>query len=111
MDYPVYFRVFRDQSNNIIVLQMQDFDEIDYDQSRFMTDSKFESEILANEWIKNDCKSRCIELLNRINMSSACVMCTTSPGRNPFVTIECSSLDGAHAMVDFLIEIQKFLKH
>lgn len=48
MSSEVYYRLlYKEDTNKIIVVCMQDFDEIDYDQSKFITDKKYESEVEA----------------------------------------------------------------
>lgn len=44
----IYYRLFyRESENKVVVACMQWFDEYDYDQSKFITDKKFESEEVA----------------------------------------------------------------
>lgn len=50
----VYYRVMIDRNDKICFPCMQDFDEIDYDQKRFITTTKFESEELAEDWVANN---------------------------------------------------------
>lgn len=44
----IYYRLYyRESENKIVVVCMQWFDEYDYDQSKFISDKKFESEEVA----------------------------------------------------------------
>ena len=45
-----YYRIIED-NGEISVVEMQDFDEYDYNQDRFLTDKKFVSEEKALKWI------------------------------------------------------------
>ena len=48
----VYYRIFRDKDDKLCVVTLQDFDEIDYDQSRFVTALKFDDLMDAMDWIE-----------------------------------------------------------
>jgi hypothetical protein len=50
--YPVYYRPFQRDDGSITVCCLQSFDECDYDQSKFLTDIKFDSEDDAYVWIE-----------------------------------------------------------
>lgn len=44
----VYYRLlYRESENKVVVACMQWFDEFDYDQSKFITDKKFDDETVA----------------------------------------------------------------
>lgn len=47
----VYYRLYVDRTNTACVVCMQDFDECDYDQHRFLSSKKFDSEEQAWEYL------------------------------------------------------------
>lgn len=49
MSNEVYWRVMR-KGDDIVFPCMQDFDEIDYDQSAFLTEKQFDTEEAAQQW-------------------------------------------------------------
>lgn len=49
----VYYRVFRGKDRELCVVTLQDFDEVDYDQSRFVTDQKFDALKDALTWLED----------------------------------------------------------
>ena len=50
-EHPVYYRILCNKDFEIAVVTMQDFDEYNYDQRRFVTKEKFPTELAAHEWI------------------------------------------------------------
>lgn len=47
----LYYRIYLNRDNKYVPVCMQDFDERDYDQSRFLVENKFPSELAALEFI------------------------------------------------------------
>lgn len=67
-DYPIYYRIFKSYNykNKLTIVCMQDFDEIDYDQKRFLKDKegyvlKFDDEEKAIEWLLKNIKEEFID--------------------------------------------------
>ena len=42
--HPIYYRLFVDGHDELVVVCMQDFDEYDYDQKRFINTKQYETE-------------------------------------------------------------------
>lgn len=53
-DCGVYHRVYLTPDGEFSVVCMQDFDEKDYDQSRFVTDARFNTEDDAKRWLDGE---------------------------------------------------------
>lgn len=49
----VYYRVYRDKDRELCVVTLQDFDEVDYDQSRFVTTQKFDTLMDAPAYLED----------------------------------------------------------
>lgn len=49
MKNEVYYRIYRSQENEVVFVCMQDFDENDYDQDRFLNDEHYETEQEAKD--------------------------------------------------------------
>ena len=67
-DYPIYYRIFKSYNykNKLTIVCMQDFDEIDYDQKRFLKDKegyvlKFDDKEKAIEWLLKNIKEEFID--------------------------------------------------
>jgi hypothetical protein len=50
----VYYRLMVNREFGVSVVCMQNFDEVDYDQKRFLTEQKFDTEELAEDWVVNN---------------------------------------------------------
>lgn len=48
----VYFRIYEDDRGRLVAVEMQDFDESDYIQSRFLATTKFDTEAEALDVIR-----------------------------------------------------------
>lgn len=51
-DNEVYYRIYLGKSDEIVIVCLQRFDEHDYNQSRFLSEQRFISEEIANEFIR-----------------------------------------------------------
>ena len=49
MDYECYFRIYVDKNGKVCFPEMQEFDEHDYDQKKFLNDKKYETEEEARD--------------------------------------------------------------
>jgi hypothetical protein len=47
----IYYRVMVNREHTISIPCMQDFDEPDYDQKRFLTEETFDTQELAEDWV------------------------------------------------------------
>lgn len=47
----IYYRVMLDRHDKIRIVEMQSFDECDYDQNRFLTEEHFETESEAEDFV------------------------------------------------------------
>lgn len=47
----IYFRIIRSTTGTIVIVEMQDIDELDYTQSRFLTKKRFATEKKAKKYI------------------------------------------------------------
>lgn len=61
----LYYRVYRTSDGSVKVVCMQDHDEYDYDQSRFLTTIKFKSEKGAERWIEKTLNTAALILRGR----------------------------------------------
>ena len=50
---PVYYKIYLDGDDNVCLICMQWFDEPDYDQDRFLSATKFESEEAATQFLRD----------------------------------------------------------
>lgn len=49
----VYYRIYMDREGDICIVTLQGFDERDYDQDRFLSEQKFESEEEAIQFLRD----------------------------------------------------------
>lgn len=50
----VYYRPFLRKTGKVVICHVQWFDELGYDQARFLTDEKFSTEEAARQWVRNN---------------------------------------------------------
>jgi hypothetical protein len=62
----IYWRVYRDNENKIVPVRMQWFNESEYDQYRFLTYEKFDTEEDAELFIKNFQEIISIRIVNQL---------------------------------------------
>lgn len=61
-DNQIYFRLYFARDGRLHAVEMQWFDEHDYDQSRFASDLQFASEEAAWQWLAAE-RARCQDFL------------------------------------------------